>query len=69
MENSDWVTIYSTSKIFEAELVQSVLADNEIECVLINKQDSSYHFGEIEVCVPTGDAFAAKQLILSNFSE
>lgn len=69
MGNSDWVTVYSTSKLFEAELVQSILTENEIECVLINKQDSSYLFGEIEVCVPTEDAFSAKQLILGNFSE
>lgn len=69
MGSSDWVTVYTTSKQFEAALVQSIIAENEIECVIINKQDSSYLIGEIEVCVPTADAFAAKQLILRNFSE
>ena len=40
------------------------MADNNIECVIMNKQDSAYHLGEIEVCIPTDDAFKAKQLIL-----
>jgi len=40
------------------------MAENEIECVIMNKKDSTYGFGEIEVYVPTAEAFKAKQLIL-----
>ncbi len=61
---TDWVVVYSTNQTFEAELVRQMLTDEDIECVTINKQDSSYIFlGDIEVYVPTSDAFRANQLI------
>ncbi|MCK4854138.1 MAG: DUF2007 domain-containing protein, partial [Bacteroidales bacterium] len=37
----DWVQIYSTDKMFQAEILKQVLADHEIEAVIINKMDSS----------------------------
>ena len=61
---SNWVVIYSTSHLYEAEMLKSIMADNEIECVIMNKKDSTYGFGEIEVCVTTDEAFKANQLIL-----
>jgi hypothetical protein len=60
----NWVVIYSTAQLYEAEMVKSIMAENDIECVIMNKQDSNYGFGEIEVYVPTFEAFKAKQLIL-----
>ena len=60
---ADWVIIYTTNQVFEADMVKEMLADNEIDSVSINKQDSSYHFGEIEIYVSTSDAFKATQLI------
>jgi len=60
----NWVPVYSSVQLYEAEMVRSMLADNEIECVIMNKQDSVYKFGEIDVYVPTNEAFKAKQLIL-----
>jgi hypothetical protein len=59
----NWIVIYSSAQLYEAEMVRSIMADNEIECVIINKKDSTYGFGEIEVYVPTEEAFKAKQLI------
>ncbi len=60
---ADWVIIYTTNQVFEADMVKEMLANNEIESVSMNKQDSSYHFGEIEIYVSTSDAFKAAQLI------
>lgn len=60
----NWIVIYSTAQLYEAELVKTVMTDNDIECVIMNKQDSTYRFGEIEVYVPTDEAFKAKQLII-----
>ena len=62
--SDNWVAIYSTNQLYEAEMAKDMLADNEIECVIMNKQDSTYRFGEIEVCVPTEEVFKAKQLII-----
>ena len=60
----NWVPVYSSSQLYEAEMIKSLLADNDIGCVIMNKQDSAYMFGEIDIYVPTDKAFTAKQLIL-----
>jgi len=65
----NWIVIFSSAQLYEAEMVRSIMADNEIECVIMNKKDSTYGFGEIEVYVPTAEAFKAKQLILELGSE
>ena len=38
-----WVQVYATNKLFQAEIFKRVLADHEIEAVIINKMDSSYN--------------------------
>lgn len=60
----NWIIIYTSVQLYDAEMVRSIMADNEIECVIMNKKDSTYGFGDIEVYVPTAEAFKAKQLIL-----
>ncbi len=65
----NWVVIYSTSRLYEAEIIKSMMADQNIECVVMNKQDSTYLFGDIEIYVPTNEALKAKQLILDFKSE
>ncbi|MDO9255578.1 MAG: DUF2007 domain-containing protein [Bacteroidales bacterium] len=62
--SENWEAIYSTDQLYEAEMVKDMMAENDIECVIMNKQDSTYRFGEIEVCVPTEEVFKAKQLII-----
>ena len=62
--SENWEVIYSTNQLYEAEVVKEMMADNEIECVIMNKKDSTYGFGEIELCVPTEDVLKAKQLIV-----
>jgi len=62
--SENWEVIYSTNQLYEAEMVKEMMADNEIECVIMNKMDSTYGFGEIELCVPTEEVLKAKQLIV-----
>lgn len=47
----DWIKIASYSNAIEAELARQLLEENEIPAVVLNKQDSSYHFGKIELYV------------------
>ena len=47
----DWERIYIAAHIHQAEIVIAVLADNDIEAHLIDKRDSSYLFGNVEVYV------------------
>ena len=62
--SENWEVVYSTNQLYEAEMAKNVMNDNDIECVIMNKQDSTYRFGEIEVCVPREEVLKAKQLIL-----
>lgn len=61
----DWVCVYSTNKAYQAEVLKAFLEENGIQSIIMNKQDSVYLFGEIELFVSTEDTFLAKQIILS----
>jgi len=61
--NKDWVKIYSTGEGYKAELLKGLLFENNIEAVIINKQDSSYLFGELELYVNSKDIVKAKHVI------
>ncbi len=65
----NWEVIYTTNQLYEAEMAKDMLADNSIECVIMNKKDSTYGFGELEVYVPTAEVLKAKNLILEFKSE
>jgi len=61
--SSDLVYIYSSGQPIRAELVKQMLASHNISAFLVNKQDSAYKFGEIEVYVGRDDVIRAKMLI------
>ncbi|MCF8374120.1 MAG: DUF2007 domain-containing protein [Bacteroidales bacterium] len=47
----NWVLIYSASKLYQAELLKEILNENDIICDIINKKDSAFLLGDIEVYV------------------
>lgn len=55
--------VYTTNKIFEADSIKEYLLDNDIESFLLNKQDSVYLFGDIELYTRPDDIMKAKLLI------
>jgi len=61
--DSNWALIYSTGTPFKSELLKAVLEEHNIDSVVINKQDSSYHFGELELYVKANDVVKAKRII------
>jgi hypothetical protein len=61
-----WERIYSTDKAHMISIVRSMLKENDIESVEINKKDSSYAFGDIEIFVKEEDVIFAKILIKQN---
>lgn len=63
---NNWIKVYSNSQYFKSEIVKQVLIDHEIEAVIMNKQDSSYKFGMVEVHVEESHADQAKQIIAKN---
>lgn len=62
MEN-DWVKVYSSSKFHQVHLIKAMLEENNIESVEMNKRDSSYNFGEVELYVKNTDEVKAHYLI------
>jgi hypothetical protein len=59
----DWVVVYTTNKIYQAEIFRELLGDHEIDSIIINKQDSSCKFGNIEVYVRRNNILKAKMLV------
>lgn len=64
-----WTLVYTGVKIHEAELIKSLLENSNITSVIVNKQDSIYLIGDIELYVPVEDAFNANQIINKLTSE
>ena len=60
----DWINIFSTDTVYLAEIIKDMLIDNNIQAVVINKNDSAYiTIGEAEVYVKNDHAVKAKFLI------
>ncbi|MCX6186928.1 MAG: DUF2007 domain-containing protein [Bacteroidetes bacterium] len=62
MENS-WAKIYRTTNIYRVEIIKGMLIEEGIECVQMNKKDSSCAFGEIELYCQSEDVMKAIDLI------
>lgn len=65
----DWVLVFSATDISELMYLQELMSEDNIETVVMNKQDSSYLFGEIELYARSSDALAAMQIIEKQKSE
>ena len=63
---SPWKKIYVTRNHAEASIIQGMLEENNISVQTMNKQDSSYLIGEIELYVPEHLVETAKQLVDRN---
>ncbi|WP_312330994.1 DUF2007 domain-containing protein [Sphingobacterium sp.] len=62
MEN-DWKKIKTYTNAIQAEIVKQMLEEHGIPAVVLNKQDSSYLFGKIELYVNGGSIEMAERLI------
>jgi hypothetical protein len=69
VNNDSWTLIISCSTQTEAELIRGMLLENGIESAIMNKRDSVYLFGEVEIYVPSEDALMALQLINASTHE
>lgn len=61
MEN--WTLVYRSNQLYRAELMKQLLAENDIQAIIVNKKDSAYLFGDVELYVGFEDAFLAHQII------
>ena len=62
----DWMNIFSTTQLFEANVIEALLRDNDIPATILNKQDSAYGVllpGKVEIYIPSEFEKAAKEII------
>ncbi|SEL49827.1 putative signal transducing protein [Parapedobacter koreensis] len=54
-----WTKLLVTTNTFQAEITKQMLEEHGVPAVVINKQDSSYRFGQVELYVhESKEAFA-----------
>ena len=64
-----WVKVYATGQFTQASMVRNLLESKDIPALSLNKQDSSYLFGEHEIYVKQEDAVRAKHILSSTLNE
>lgn len=47
-----WFKLYATTNSAEASIIKGMLEENNIPAFVMNKPDSSYLIGEVEIYVP-----------------
>jgi hypothetical protein len=57
------VHIFSSGRPYQAEMARQMLVDHNIQSFLVNKQDSAYKFGVVELYVNRDNVIRAKKLI------
>ncbi len=69
---SNWVPIYKTDRLFEAELLSETLREQGIACTILNQRDTAYGtFGSIIIRVSElqhAEALVILEKYLSNNS-
>ena len=63
ISNPNWVKIQTFNNAVQAEIVKQMLVENHIPAVILNRQDSSYLFGVIELYVDVDHQVEAVALI------
>ena len=61
--NNDWIEVYSTNDMFKAEVIKNMLISNNIEAIIMNQKDSSYHFGTAKIYTKKESILKAKEII------
>lgn len=60
----DWITVFSSTMLYEIELYRQILQMEGIESVVLNQKDSFYvSIGDIKLKVKNTDVIRAKTII------
>jgi hypothetical protein len=63
-----WEKIFSSTHLQRVEMIKAILLQNEIQSVLVNKQDA-LHIGDIQLFVQRDDVLKAIQIINKSIGE
>ncbi len=58
-----WIKLFVTTHPIQAEITKQMLEEHQVPTVIINKQDSSYRFGQIELYVHESQESFARDLL------
>lgn len=59
----DYILLTTAADVYEAEMVRGLLEENGLEVQVLNKKDSEFLIGEIEVYVLKDQASTAKEIL------
>ncbi|WP_262249711.1 putative signal transducing protein [Parapedobacter soli] len=59
----NWVKLFVTTNPVQAEITKQMLDEHGLLAVIMNKQDSSYRFGQIELYVHESEEATARGLM------
>ncbi len=59
----NWVKLFITADPLQAEITKQMLDEHGVSAVIMNKQDSSYRFGQVELYVHESEEALARGLI------
>ena len=60
---SNWPKVYEDNQEYRASIVKSILAEHDLDPVIVNKKDSNYQFGLFEVHVAPDNVMRALKII------
>lgn len=60
---SSWQTIFQTENAHRAQIVKDILAEHDVQAVVISMKDSAYRLGLIDVRVKPDNVLRAIKLI------
>lgn len=58
-----FILIATAADIYEGEIIRGMLEENGIEASLINKKDSEFLIGEVEVYVPADQVNQSREIL------
>ncbi|WP_028296461.1 DUF2007 domain-containing protein [Olivibacter sitiensis] len=59
----DWIKLFTGTDFFKAEIARQALEEAGIHAVLLNKKDSSYGFGQVELWVHESNKAFAEEVL------
>ena len=57
------ISIFLITTSVSAEVIKNMLLSNDIEAIIMNQQDSSYHFGNAKIYTRKENISKAKEII------
>ena len=65
----NWKIVYTADRLYKVELVKGILDQAKIESVIMNKKDSEFPVGDVELFVDDKDYDKAREIVLEQHKE